>query len=157
MKVKEENKKIHDKEHQKLLNSCNKVFSKKDIILINKAIDIVYYNYDADKSAQKYLNNAFAVAQIVIDEIGLGPVSVISALLFNINDDENLFKEIKNKFGKQVITIIKGLKKLSNLDIKNFSLNSKDFIFENCPASTKFCQRQEKFSLQNQQTLKIFF
>ncbi|MCK4661413.1 MAG: bifunctional (p)ppGpp synthetase/guanosine-3',5'-bis(diphosphate) 3'-pyrophosphohydrolase [Bacteroidales bacterium] len=128
MRIKEENKKKIGKEHQKLLNSCNKVFSKGDIILINKAIDIVYYNCDANKSDKKNLNNAIAVAQIVIDEIGLGPVSVISALLFNINDDENLFKEIKNEFGKQVISIIKGLKKLSNLDTKNLSLNSENFI-----------------------------
>ena len=54
-----------------------------------------------------------SVAQICVEEIGLGTTSIISALLHDVVEDTDIeLPEIEKLFGKKVATIIDGLTKI---------------------------------------------
>ena len=54
------------------------------------------------------------MARICADEIGLGPTSIVCALLHDTVEDTNItLKDIENNFGNKVRNIIDGLTKIS--------------------------------------------
>jgi len=66
------------------------------------------------KSGEFYIHHPINVAKIVIEEIGLGTTSIISALLHDmVEDTEVTLEEIEERFGYKVANIVKGLTKLS--------------------------------------------
>ncbi len=73
------------------------------------------------KSGEPYIMHPLAVAQIVVDEIGLGTTSIICALLHDVVEDtEVTLEEIDKEFGPRVTQIIDGLTKISEV----FDVNS---------------------------------
>lgn len=73
------------------------------------------------KSGEPYVLHPIEVARICVDEIGLGPTAVISALLHDVVEDTDItLIEIQAKFGDKITMIVDGLTKLD----KAFDLKS---------------------------------
>ena len=73
------------------------------------------------KSGEPYILHPLAVAQIVADDIGLGPLSVICALLHDVVEDTEItLEDVQREFGKQVAKNVDGLTKISEVfDLKS--------------------------------------
>ncbi len=68
------------------------------------------------KSGEPYILHPLAVAQIVAEEMGLGPTSVICALLHDtVEDTEITLDDIKKEFGETTAKIVDGLTKISGV------------------------------------------
>jgi GTP pyrophosphokinase len=68
------------------------------------------------KSGEPYIFHPLAVAQICVEEIGLGPTSVIAALLHDTVEDTDLeLKDIERMFDAKTAKIIDGLTKISGV------------------------------------------
>jgi GTP pyrophosphokinase len=68
------------------------------------------------KSGEPYILHPLAVAQITVQEIGLGVTSAICALLHDtVEDTELTLKDIEREFGTQCAHIIDGLTKISTV------------------------------------------
>ncbi|MHA8050757.1 RelA/SpoT family protein [Aquirufa sp. ROCK-SH2] len=66
------------------------------------------------KSGEPYIYHPLAVAQICVEEIGLGTTSIISALLHDVVEDTNFtLLDIEKRFGKKIASIIDGLTKIA--------------------------------------------
>jgi guanosine-3',5'-bis(diphosphate) 3'-pyrophosphohydrolase len=66
------------------------------------------------RSGEPYIFHPLAVAQICVDEIGLGTTSIVSALLHDVVEDTEMeIDDIERHFGKKVARIIDGLTKIS--------------------------------------------
>ncbi len=68
------------------------------------------------KSGEPYIYHPIAVAQIAVEEIGLGTTAIVAALLHDVVEDTELETEdIKRDFGVKVAKIIDGLTKISGV------------------------------------------
>ncbi|MBC7447983.1 MAG: bifunctional (p)ppGpp synthetase/guanosine-3',5'-bis(diphosphate) 3'-pyrophosphohydrolase [Hymenobacteraceae bacterium] len=66
------------------------------------------------KSGEPYILHPLAVAQTGVEEIGLGPTSIIAALLHDVVEDtEYEVADIEREFGPKVARIVDGLTKIS--------------------------------------------
>lgn len=80
------------------------------------------------KSGEPYIFHPIAVAQICVDEIGLGPTAVIAALLHDVVEDTEMeLKDIEKLFGKKVAKIIDGLTKISGVFQQGSSQQAENF------------------------------
>lgn len=80
------------------------------------------------KSGEPYILHPLAVAQITADEIGLGPISVVCALLHDVVEDTELtLDDIRRDFGSNVAKIIDGLTKISNVFDLQSSAQAENF------------------------------
>ena len=80
------------------------------------------------KSGEPYIYHPIAVAQICVDEIGLGPTAVVAALLHDVVEDTDMeLKDIEKLFGKKVTKIIDGLTKISGVFQHGSSLQAENF------------------------------
>jgi len=68
------------------------------------------------KSGEPYIFHPLSVAQICVEEIGLGSTSIIAALLHDVVEDTEVeINDIKKQFGTKVARIIDGLTKISGV------------------------------------------
>lgn len=68
------------------------------------------------KSGEPYILHPLAVAQIVVEEIGLGTTGIVAALLHDVVEDtEWEFADIEREFGPKVAKIVEGLTKISGV------------------------------------------
>lgn len=118
----EEEKKMILREYRALLRSLKERLKKGDKALLRRAFEIsVEAHKDMRrKSGEPYILHPLAVAQIAVEEIGLGVTSAICALLHDtVEDTEITLEEISAEFGPNIAKIIDGLTKISNVvDIK---------------------------------------
>src|SRR5690606_39461828 len=72
------------------------------------------------KSGEPYIYHPIAVAQIVVEEIGLGTTAIVSALLHDVVEDTDMtIAQIERMYGKKVAKIIDGLTKFpANLNME---------------------------------------
>ena len=87
---------------------------------IRKAFNIALeaHNGQRRKSGEPYIYHPIAVARICAEEIGLGPTSVLCALLHDTVEDTDLtLDDVKELFGPTEATIIDGLTKISGLTV----------------------------------------
>jgi len=106
------------KQYRRLLRSAKPMLKDNDAKLIKKA-----FNTSAEahkemrrRSGEPYIYHPLAVAQIAIDEIGLGPTSLIAALLHDVVEDtDTTIEDIDRAFGPKVARIIDGLTKISGI------------------------------------------
>ena len=106
------------KRYRGLLRACRRTLEKGDKLLIRKAFDIALeaHKDTRRKSGEPYIYHPLAVAQLCVSEIGLGPTSVICALLHDTVEDTDItLKFVEQNFGKKVAVIIDGLTKIFNL------------------------------------------
>nr|WP_221307486.1 bifunctional (p)ppGpp synthetase/guanosine-3',5'-bis(diphosphate) 3'-pyrophosphohydrolase [Rhabdobacter roseus] len=104
------------KKYRKLLRTAKPFLKDNDAKLIKKA-----YNTSVEahqdmrrRSGEPYIYHPLAVAQIVVEEIGLGTTAIVSALLHDVVEDTDMtIDDIDRLFGKKVAQIIDGLTKIS--------------------------------------------
>lgn len=113
----EENKEIA-RRYKDLLKGTYQKLSAKDKGLIRSAFDLAVeaHGDQRRKTGEPYIFHPIAVAKIVAYEIGLGAISIASALLHDVVEDTHFTHEdIRTRFGERVALIVKGLTKISRL------------------------------------------
>jgi guanosine-3',5'-bis(diphosphate) 3'-pyrophosphohydrolase len=126
----EAERKIIKSKYRAILKSAKPYLQGNDLKQIRKAFDI---SMDAHKemrrkSGEPYIYHPLDVAMICVDEIGLGPTSIICALLHDVVEDTDLtLKDIEKDFGKKVASIIDGLTKISENFEQSQSAQAENF------------------------------
>lgn len=128
--IQKENKNIA-RQYKELLRISYRSLTDDDKKLIRLAFDTAVdaHKDQRRKSGEAYIFHPIAVAKIVASEIGLDATSIAAALLHDVVEDTKYtLKDIEEKFGKTVATIVDGLTKISNLKKdKNVSLQAENF------------------------------
>ncbi|MEY5047082.1 MAG: hypothetical protein RLZZ175_441 [Bacteroidota bacterium] len=127
--IEAENKEILTR-YRKLLRLAKPFLKDNDAKIIKKA-----FNASAEahkdmrrKSGEPYIYHPIAVAQIVVEEIGLGTTSIISALLHDVVEDtDQTVEDIRRDFGDRVAIIIDGLTKISGVFEQGSSQQAENF------------------------------
>ncbi len=82
------------------------------------------------KGIVKGLVRPFAIARIVLEELGLGAPSVLATLLTFQNVIAPLpEKELSGRFGESVAALVQGLRKIAGLNTSKTSIHTENFIF----------------------------
>lgn len=80
------------------------------------------------KSGEPYIFHPLEVATIVAKEIGLGPISVASALIHDVVEDSDYtLEDIDRLFGEEIARIIDGLTKIAGVFDQNISIQAENF------------------------------
>ena len=104
---------------EKLLESCERIckneehwnFIKRAFFLAKEAHAGV-----RRRSGEPYMLHPIAVAQIVVDEIGLGVKSVVAALLHDVVEDTDYtVEDMEHIFGAKIASMVDGLTKMSGV------------------------------------------
>jgi GTP pyrophosphokinase len=126
----EEEKKEIIRRYRKLLKTAKPILKEGDAKLIKKAF---YTSLNAHrgmrrKSGEPYIFHPLAVAQIAVEEIGLGTTSIVAALLHDVVEDTELeIEDINREFGPKVAKIIDGLTKISTVSGLGASTQAENF------------------------------
>ncbi len=68
------------------------------------------------RSGEPYMLHPIAVAQIVVDDIGLGYKSISAALLHDVVEDTDYtVEDIRERFGDKIASLVDGLTKIKNV------------------------------------------
>ena len=127
--VEEERKEII-RRYRKLLRSAKPMLKEGDARMIKKAFHL---SLDAHKdmrrkSGEPYIFHPLEVAQICVSEVGLGPTSIICALLHDVVEDtETGLAEVERTFGRKVASIIDGLTKIAGVFEQGSSAQAENF------------------------------
>ena len=80
------------------------------------------------KSGEPYILHPLAVAQICVDEIGLGVRSTICALLHDTVEDTDItLEDVQREFGTEIAKIVDSLTKISSVMDTNTSQQAENF------------------------------
>lgn len=99
-----------------VLRSIKSRRSKEETKIIRKAFNLAVnaHRNDRRKSGEPYIFHPLAVARICGDEIGLGTISIVCALMHDTVEDTTItLNDIEKIFGHKVKSIIDGLTKIS--------------------------------------------
>ncbi|GAA4457962.1 RelA/SpoT family protein [Nibrella saemangeumensis] len=106
------------KRYRRLLRAAKPLLKDNDAKLIKKAFNT---SLDAHKnmrrrSGEPYIYHPLAVAQIAVEEIGLGTTAIVAALLHDVVEDTDAtIADIERMFGPKIAKIIDGLTKISGI------------------------------------------
>ena len=92
--------------------------SEKEMAVVQKAFDFANdaHRNVRRRSGEPYMLHPIAVAQIVVDDIGLGYKSISAALLHDVVEDtEYTVQDIRERFGNKIATLVDGLTKIKNV------------------------------------------
>lgn len=118
------------KRYKYMLKNSYRNLSDEDKVLIRKALDLAVkaHSEQRRRTGEPYIYHPIAVAQIVADEIGLGAVSIVCALLHDVVEDTTYtLEDIEELFGQKIAKIIDGLTKISVLNNQDLSIQSENF------------------------------
>lgn len=104
------------KKYRKLLRTAKPFLKDDDAKQIKKAflISAEAHKDMRRKSGEPYIYHPLAVAQICVEEIGLGTTSIIAALLHDVVEDtDTTLAEIEKQFNPKIAAIIDGLTKIA--------------------------------------------
>lgn len=104
------------KRYRRLLRYAKPVMKDGDMKVIRKAFDTAVEAHKdmRRKSGEPYIFHPIEVAQIAVEEIGLGTTSLVAALLHDVVEDtDTTLEDIEKAFGRKVAKIIDGLTKIS--------------------------------------------
>ncbi|WP_337044885.1 RelA/SpoT family protein [Emticicia sp. 17c] len=116
--------------YRRLLRAAKPTLKGDDAKQIKKAFTIASDAHKdmRRKSGEPYIYHPLEVAQICVDEIGLGATSIICALLHDVVEDTDMtLKEIETEFGSKVARIIDGLTKISGNFEQGTSAQAENF------------------------------
>jgi GTP pyrophosphokinase len=126
----EQEKKEILKEYRALLKALRPQMKTGDAKTLKKAFNMAAEGHKdvRRKSGEPYIYHPLAVARIVVDEMGLGVISAISALLHDVVEDTDFeLKDIEASFGKSVSKIVDGLTKVSTVSNMHQSKQAETF------------------------------
>ncbi|TAL80230.1 MAG: bifunctional (p)ppGpp synthetase/guanosine-3',5'-bis(diphosphate) 3'-pyrophosphohydrolase [Bacteroidetes bacterium] len=116
--------------YRALLQSAKNTVASKDIVKIRKALNIAIEacgNKITITGDQEILH-ALSVARIIAGEMGLGLTSIVTALLHDSYNSNNLPpKNLEKEFGKKVVEILNGFSRISSIDSMQSSYQAENF------------------------------
>lgn len=119
MEYSEKDKQLIDGQFDALMASCRTICKNEaQIEMINKAYFLARDAHEGvlRRSGEPYIIHPIAVAQIVVDEIGLGYKSVVAALLHDVVEDTDAtVEDIERQFGRTIAKMVDGLTKMSGV------------------------------------------
>jgi GTP diphosphokinase / guanosine-3',5'-bis(diphosphate) 3'-diphosphatase len=116
--------------YRRLLRKSKPILEDGDARLIKRAFTI---SMDAHKdmrrkSGEPYIFHPLSVAEICVEEIGLGTTSIIAALLHDVVEDTDIqLKDLERIFGKKIAKIIDGLTKIKGVFEYGTSAQAENF------------------------------
>ncbi len=123
LQVPDEDRIIIKRAYRNLLKSFKTPLNHEDQELIRLSYDMAVeaHSKQRRKSGEPYILHPIAVAQICVEEIGLGPTAIVCALLHDVVEDTDItLTVIEEKFGERIARIVDGLTKLDsayNVDV----------------------------------------
>ncbi len=126
----EEEKKLIRRAYRRLLRTIKTKLNTEDQENIRKAYELAVdaHRKQRRKSGEPYILHPIEVARICVEEIGLGPTAIISALLHDVVEDTDItLKYINEEFGGKIAMIVDGLTKFSGLDMDSLSPQAENF------------------------------
>lgn len=126
----EQEKKLILREYRQLLRALKAKLKPGDKILLRHAFEMSAEAHKTmrRKSGEPYILHPLAVAQICVEEIGLGIRSTICALLHDTVEDTDLsLADVEREFGSEITKIVDGLTKISNVMDANSSQQLENF------------------------------
>ncbi len=127
--IEKENKEIVSR-YRKLLKYAKPILKDDDAKIIRKAFNmsLLAHKDMRRKSGEPYIYHPLAVAQIAVEEIGLGTTSIVAALLHDVVEDTHIeLQDIEREFGTKVAKIIDGLTKISGVFDHGSSQQAENF------------------------------
>lgn len=118
------------KRYKLLIKACKRRLEKGDQSIIRKAFGVAVEAHKEmrRKSGEPYIYHPIAVAQICAEEIGLGTIGIVCALLHDTVEDTDLtLDDVKGLFGEKVAQIIDGLTKISGVIDNTSSIQAENF------------------------------
>lgn len=113
-----------------LIKACKRNLEKGDKEIIRKAFEVAVEAHKEmrRKSGEPYIYHPIAVAQICAEEIGLGSLGIVCALLHDTVEDTDLtLDDVRGLFGEKVAQIIDGLTKISGVIDNTSSIQAENF------------------------------
>src|SRR6187431_1279722 len=120
----EDEKKEILRQYRALLRVLKTKLKPGDKIMLRRAFEIAADAHKTmrRKSGEPYILHPLAVAKICAEEIGLGIRSTICALLHDtVEDTDVTLEDIQREFGPEIVKIVDGLTKISNVMDANTS------------------------------------
>ena len=112
-----------------LLKSCRNLINQTDIRQVRQAFNIaIQHETNSSRLNYQEIVRILDITLIITQEIGLGRISIICAMLHKTVDKDMLtLEQIQEMFGDQVTQIIKGLKEISHIYATQKIVNSENF------------------------------
>ena len=126
----EQEKKLILRQYRALLRALKPKLKPGDKELVRQAFEMAADAHKTmrRKSGEPYIMHPLAVAQICVDEIGLGVRSTICALLHDTVEDTDItLDDVQREFGMEIARIVDGLTKISNVIDVNASQQAENF------------------------------
>jgi len=118
-----------EKSFSEFFELCKKQLPEKDLPKIQEAFNLLVdvFGDQKKKSGDFVLSHSISVAQIVVEEIGLGVDTIIAAILHNIFYQDHSTLEIEARFGKSVTSILDGMAKINGMGTDTVELHSENY------------------------------
>ncbi|MBX2943840.1 MAG: bifunctional (p)ppGpp synthetase/guanosine-3',5'-bis(diphosphate) 3'-pyrophosphohydrolase [Cyclobacteriaceae bacterium] len=116
--------------YRRLLRKAKPILEPGDARLIKRAftISLEAHKDMRRKSGEPYIFHPLAVAEICVEEIGLGTTSIVAALLHDVVEDTDIeLEDIERMFGKKIAKITDGLTKISGVFEYGTSAQAENF------------------------------
>jgi GTP diphosphokinase / guanosine-3',5'-bis(diphosphate) 3'-diphosphatase len=116
--------------YRRLLRKAKPILEEGDARLIKRAFTISMEAHKdmRRKSGEPYIFHPLSVAEICVEEIGLGTTSIIAALLHDVVEDTDIqLKDLERIFGKKIAKIIDGLTKIKGVFEYGTSAQAENF------------------------------
>jgi GTP pyrophosphokinase len=126
----EQEKKLILREYRSLLKALKSRIKPGDKKLIRTAFEMAADAHSSmrRKSGEPYILHPLAVARICVEEIGLGIRSSICAMLHDTVEDTDItLDDVQREFGSEIVKIVDGLTKISNVIDVNASQQAENF------------------------------
>lgn len=104
--------------YRRLLRKSKPVLKGNDAKLIKKAFTLALEAHKdmRRKSGEPFIFHPLSVAEICVEEIGLGTTAIIAALIHDVVEDTDIeLADIERMFGKKIAKIVDGLTKVSGV------------------------------------------
>lgn len=114
----EDDRRLIQRAYRKLLGSIKAEIKPEDKKNLRTAYELAVraHSKQRRKSGEPYILHPIEVARICAEEIGLGPTSIVCALLHDVVEDTDFtLKDIGETFGEKIAMIVDGLTKLQDL------------------------------------------
>lgn len=118
------------KRYRRLLRTAKPYLKEGDAELIKKAFKLAVEAHKdmRRKSGEPYIFHPIAVAQICVEEMGLGVTSIAAALLHDVVEDTDIsLADIEKQFGAKIARIIDGLTKIKDVSDNVSSTQAENF------------------------------
>lgn len=104
--------------YRRLLRKCKPVLKGNDAKLIKRAFTLALEAHKdmRRKSGEPFIFHPLSVAEICVEEIGLGTTSIVAALIHDVVEDTDIeLADVERMFGKKIAKIVDGLTKVSGV------------------------------------------